>query len=75
MTINELIEEAKSKDNQFREQINYRLYNKKQVPDFDWLMGRLNQVLGKKYVTKAANEEINGRESKEAEEAKESDSN
>jgi hypothetical protein len=58
MTIQELINEASARDPVFAKKISHRLHKRKKVPDFDWLMTQLENILGKAYLLNAAQEEI-----------------
>jgi hypothetical protein len=58
MNIKELIEVAKEKDPKFKKQIEHRLEKRQKAPEFDWLMGKLEAILGKDYIKKAAYAEM-----------------
>lgn len=46
MSIQELIKEACDSDSYFKFKYNWRVKVRKKVPDLDWLMSELEEVLG-----------------------------
>ena len=64
MSLQDLIQEAKLKDEDFAKRMNYWLIQRKKPVDLEWLMPHLERILGKIYVANAAREYLNGQESK-----------
>lgn len=64
MTIKELVLKAYAKDAGFAKKVDYYRTRKKPrlVMDLDWLMPQLEEILGKEFVTDAAQEEIDKQE-------------
>lgn len=58
MTIQQLLEEALNKNNRFKKIYNYRHTQLKRKLSLDWLMPRLEEILGKSYVKEAAEAQI-----------------
>lgn len=58
MTLNQLITEATSKDEDFKKRMDYWLITRKKTPDLDWIMSHLTSILGRDYVETAARQYI-----------------
>lgn len=56
MKLEDLINEAKAKDPEFKRKIEYRIHGRKnpKPPTLEWLMPELERILGAKYVREAA---------------------
>lgn len=63
MTIQELITEARQKDETFNFKYSYWTETRKKKPDLHWLMPLLEEVLGTSYVRAAAQAQIDKEDS------------
>jgi len=54
MSIKELIKEAKEQSPTFTRKYDYWVSHRKRIPDLDWLMPQLEDILGGQYVRDAA---------------------
>lgn len=62
MELSQLVKVAYEKDSTFKFKFDYWCHKRRKQPDLPWLMSLLEDALGREFVRKAAQEEIDGQE-------------